>query len=313
MIHKRQTNPTGASVPNSMAQSPVCDSPTDKNDTHVYDMFRRDRLHWRNIDWVVLVWMVTMHVGCFVALFYVTWQAVATAVFLHWLTCSVGICLGYHRCLSHGSLRLAAPARFLVTLCGILAGQGTPLMWSAIHRVHHGRSDQAGDPHSPKDGVWWSHLLWIFVRHSAVQRDTLYQKYIPDLSQDRLLRFFEQTYMAWLVGFAVAMYVVGGWPLLLWTVCVRIVLGYHTTWLINSASHIWGYRNYETSDDSRNLWWAGLLAYGEGWHNNHHAWPRMACYGHRWWEFDITWQSIKLLRVLRLATNVDDRRPADRR
>ena len=87
------------------------------------------------------------------------------------------------------------------------------------------------------------------------------------------------------------------------------MIGYHTTWLINSASHIWGYRNYKTSDDSRNLWWAGLLAYGEGWHNNHHAWPRVACYGHRWWEFDITWQTIKLLRFLRLATDVDDRIP----
>ncbi len=186
-------------------------------------------------------------------------------------------------------------------------------MWSATHRVHHGRSDQEGDPHSPTDGVWWSHVLWIFVRHGAEQRNTLYQKYIPDLVHDRLLRFFERTYMLWLVGFAVAMYMLGGWPLLLWTVCVRIVVGYHTTWLINSASHIWGYRNYDTADDSRNLWWAGLLAYGEGWHNNHHAWPRMACYGHRWWEFDITWQSIKFLRLLRLATNVDDRIPTDRR
>ncbi len=279
----------------------------------MYDMFRRGHLHWRNIDGIVLAWMVTMHVGCIAALFFVTWQAVAVAVFLHWMTCSIGICLGYHRHLSHGSLRLAAPVRFFVTLCGILAGQGTPLMWSATHRVHHGRSDQEGDPHSPTDGVWWSHVLWIFVRHGAEQRNTLYQKYIPDLVHDRLLRFFERTYMLWLVGFAVAMYMLGGWPLLLWTVCVRIVVGYHTTWLINSASHIWGYRNYDTADDSRNLWWAGLLAYGEGWHNNHHAWPRMACYGHRWWEFDITWQSIKFLRLLRLATNVDDRIPTDRR
>ncbi len=278
--------------------------------TDVLDMFRPHQLNGRNLDWIVLAWMVAMHIGFLAAPFFITWQAVASAAVLHWLTCSIGICLGYHRCLSHGSFRLVAPARFLVTVCGVLAGQGTPLMWSAIHRVHHGRSDQDGDPHSPRDGVWWSHILWLFVRHGAVQRDALYQKYIPDLKKSRMLQFFERTYMLWLVAFAGVMYAIGGWPMLLWTVCARIVLGYHTTWLINSASHIWGYRNYETTDDSRNLWWAGLLAYGEGWHNNHHAWPRVACYGHRWWDFDITWQAIKVLRILKLATHIDDRIPS---
>jgi stearoyl-CoA desaturase (delta-9 desaturase) len=286
------------------------DTPKPEKVAEVYDMFRPKHLGWSNMDWIVLVWMTAMHVGLLAAPFFITWQAVASAAVLHWLTCSIGVCLAYHRCLSHGSFRLVAPVRFLVTVCGVLAGQGTPLMWSAIHRVHHGRSDKEGDPHSPQDGVWWSHILWLFIRHGAVQKDALYQKYIPDLKKDPMLLFFERTYMLWLVAFAGAMYAIGGWPMMLWTVCARIVLGYHTTWLINSASHIWGYRNYETTDDSRNLWWAGLLAYGEGWHNNHHAWPRVACYGHRWWEFDITWQAIKLLRVLGLATHVDDRLPA---
>ncbi len=276
----------------------------------VIESFRRHRLSLQNVDWVVLTWMVAMHAGFLAAPFFFTWQAVGVALFLHWLTCSVGICLGYHRCLSHGSFKLAAPVRFFCTLCGVLAGQGSPLTWSAVHRLHHGRSDKVGDPHSPRDGVFWSHILWLFNRHSSQQRDMLYRSYAPDLSKDPLLRFFEQTYMLWLIAFAGAMFAVGGWPLLLWAVCARIVVAYHTTWLINSASHLWGYRSYATTDDSRNLWWAGLLAYGEGWHNNHHAWPRLACYGHRWWEFDITWQAIKLLRALGLATNVDDRIPA---
>lgn len=276
----------------------------------VLDSFDRSCLQPNNIGWFVATWMIVMHAGCIAAPFFFDWTAVGIAVALHWLTCSIGICLGYHRCLSHGSLRLVAPVRFLVTLIGVLAGQGTPLMWSAIHRIHHGQSDKKGDPHSPRDGVLWSHIMWLFVRHTDSQRESMYRIYVPDLTQDRLLRFFERTYTLWLVGFAVLMYAVGGWPLLLWTVCARIVIGYHTTWLINSASHIWGYKNYDTTDNSRNLWWAGLLAYGEGWHNNHHAWPRVACYGHRWWEFDITWQAIKVLRLLRLAKNVDDRIPA---
>ena len=113
------------------------------------------------------------------------------------------------------------------------------------------------------------------------------------------------------MGFAGLLFLLGGWSLLLWGMCLRIVVGYHTTWLINSASHVWGYRNYETTDDSRNLWWAGLLAYGEGWHNNHQALPRLACYGHRWWELDITWQAIRVLRFLRLSSDVVHRNPAE--
>ena len=285
-------------------------APATDDRTAIIEAFGRKKLSLSNIDWVVLGWMAVMHVGCVAAPFFFTWTALGVTVFLHWLTCSIGVCLGYHRLLSHGSLKLVAPVRFIVTLCGVISGEGTPLMWSAVHRLHHGRSDKPGDPHSPRDGVWWSHMAWLFSRHTAADRDRLFRVYAPDLQRDPMLRFFERTYMAWLVGFGVLMYALGGWSLLLWGLCARIVFGYHTTWLINSASHIWGYRNYETTDDSRNLWWAGLLAYGEGWHNNHHAWPRIACYGHRWWEFDITWQAIKVLRFLRLARDVDDRIPA---
>lgn len=294
----------------AVAESPKPSVESPPNDrSELLQEFGRQKLTLSRIDWIVAGWMFVMHAGCVVAPFYFSWTAVGVAVALHWLTCSIGVCLGYHRLLSHGSLKLAGPVRFLTTLCGVISGEGTPLMWSAVHRVHHARSDQPGDPHSPRDGVVWSHIAWLFVKHPAEFRDRLYQTYIPDLLRDPMLRFFERTYMLWIVGFAGVMYALGGWPLLLWGVCARIVIGYHTTWLINSASHIWGYRNYETTDDSRNLWWAGLLAYGEGWHNNHHAWPRIACYGHRWWEFDITWQAIKVLRLLRLATDVDDRIP----
>lgn len=274
-------------------------------DLPVYDMFRPEHLSWRNVDWAVVGWMTLMHVGCVAAPFFFDWQAVAVAIGLHWLTCSIGICLGFHRYLAHGSFKLVWPVRFLTTLIGVIAGQGSPMTWAATHRVHHSRSDKDGDPHSPREGALWSHLTWLFVAHSPEQKNRLYERYIPDLIGNRTMRFFEKTYVPILFAFAGLMYYLGGWPMLLWTVCARLTIGYHTTWLINSASHIWGYKNYDTTDDSKNLWWAGLLAYGEGWHNNHHAWPRVACYGHRWWEFDITWQAIKVLRLFRLATDVN--------
>jgi stearoyl-CoA desaturase (delta-9 desaturase) len=185
-------------------------------------------------------------------------------------------------------------------------------MWCATHRIHHARSDQAGDPHSPLDGGWWSHLLWLFVRHDDKFRQALFRHYVPDLLQDRVLVFFDRTYGLWLFASGGLLYVLGGWPFLLWGLCVRMVVAYHSTWFVNSATHLWGYRNYETDDESKNLWWVALMSYGEGWHNNHHAHPRLARAGHKWWELDMTFYAIRVLQALRLAYAVDDRIPAAR-
>ncbi len=273
--------------------------------------FNPDQQSWSNVDWTVLLWMVGMHIGAVAALFFVTWQAVAVAVVLHWLTCSIGICLGYHRFLAHRSLKLRTPARILINLCGVLSGEGSPLMWAATHRVHHQRSDREGDPHSPNDGTWWSHIMWLFVQHDEKVRQALFEHYTPDLLRDPVLRFFEKTYGLWLMGSGVALFAIGGWPMLLWGLCARLVFAYHSTWFVNSATHIWGYRNYETVDRSRNLWWVALLSYGEGWHNNHHAHPRLARAGHKWWEIDMTFYAIRALQFVGLAYEVDDRIPAN--
>lgn len=278
----------------------------------IYDMYDPRHLQFKNVDWTVLLWMIGIHVGAVAALFFFSWQAIAVTVVLHWLTCSIGICLGYHRFLSHKSLKLRAPARWFVTLCGVLSGEGSPLMWSATHRVHHARSDHYGDPHSPNDGSWWSHIVWLFIRHDATCRAALYGRYAPDLLKDRVLVFFEKTYGLWLIASGVALFALGGWSWLLWGLCFRMCFAYHSTWFVNSATHIWGYRNYETDDRSRNLWWVALLAYGEGWHNNHHAHPRLARAGHKWWEIDMTFYAIRGLQLLGLAYEVDDRKPVGR-
>lgn len=275
----------------------------------IFASFDRANLRWNNLDHTIVWWMVAMHVGCLVAPFYFSFQGLITAVVLHWATCSLGICLGYHRYLSHRSMKLKSPAEFFVLLCGVLSGEGTPLRWSAVHRVHHQRSDHFGDPHSPRHGAFWAHLFWTFVKHKKDDQDVLYKRYVPDLVNRPLMQFFERTFVFWLIGSGVVLYAIGGLSLLLWGLCVRMVFAYHSTWLINSATHIWGYRNYDTTDDSRNIWWVALFAYGEGWHNNHHAHPSIAPAGHRWWEVDMTWWAIKFLRFTGLATDVKDKIP----
>jgi stearoyl-CoA desaturase (delta-9 desaturase) len=273
------------------------------------EAFAPANLTWKNIDWVTFSWMVMIHAGCIAAPFFFSWSALGVAIFLHWLTASIGICLGYHRYLSHRSFKLKSPAEFFVLLCGALSGEGSPLTWAATHRLHHQVSDEEGDPHSPLDGPWWSHLLWLFAGRTVKQQDTLFRRYVPDLAERPLMRFFEKTYGWWLIGAGVALYAVGGWSLFLWAMCVRMTVAYHSTWFVNSATHLWGYRNYETTDESRNLWWVAILSYGEGWHNNHHAHPSVAPAGHRWWEIDMTWWAIKALRALGLATDVREKIP----
>ena len=255
------------------------------------------------------LWMTGIHAGCLLAPFYFSWSGLAVAAMLGWLTGSIGICLGYHRYLSHRSFKLTKPAEFFVLLCGVLSGQGSPITWSATHRVHHQRSDRAGDPHSPVDGGWWSHLLWLFVNRTPQQHEDLFKRYAPDLVNKPVMQFFHRTYGLWLTGTGVALFLLGGMPWLIWGLCVRMTIAYHATWFVNSATHLWGYRNYETTDDSRNLWWVSILAYGEGWHNNHHAYPHLARAGHRWWEFDPTYWVIKMLKFSRLASDVRDEFP----
>jgi fatty-acid desaturase len=286
-------------------------------------VFHRDQLKWGNVDWVVTLFLITVHVGALFAfvptLF--SWSGLAICLALHWATCSIGICLGYHRYLSHKSMKLRAPAEFVALACGCISGEGSPLTWAATHRLHHHKSDHEGDPHSPvKDSSFWSHFLWLFPKRTTESTRILFRRYIPELVSQPMLQFFEKTFALWLWGSGLALlgagWAIGGWTLgvswLVWGMCVRMVAAYHSTWFVNSATHLWGYRNYDTRDESRNLWWVAVLAYGEGWHNNHHAHPAVAPAGHKWWEFDVTWWSIKALRAVGLAYDVKDRVPEGR-
>jgi len=267
-------------------------------------------------NWPVIGWIGFMHVAALAAPWFFTWQGVVLALVLHWFTGGVGVCLGFHRMLTHGSFQTYRPLRYLLAVIGGLAGEGSAVDWVAAHRKHHALSDQEGDPHSPRDGAWWSHVLWLGRSFYGTGDGNFARRWAPDLANDAFMRRVGQLAIPIHFVFGFVLFLLGyladgaflGWSLVVWGMFLRFVFVLHSTWFVNSASHIWGYRNYETTDNSRNNWWVALLTYGEGWHNNHHAYPRMARHGHRWWEIDITFATIRLLQRLGLAWNVVDYR-----
>lgn len=274
------------------------------------------RKRFGNISWWAVGWLTVAHLACLAAPFTFTWSGLAALVLLHWFAGSLGICLGYHRMLTHSGMKSRPWVRYLFASIGSFAGEGSPLDWVADHRKHHAHSDQEGDPHSPHDGGWWSHVFWLAFHTHAGDRKGYLMRWAPDLYKDRGIRIIDKLFLPLHLAVSAALlgggYLVGGWELgvslLVWGMFLRLVTVLHATWLVNSASHIWGYRNYETTDGSRNNWFVAIIAYGEGWHNNHHAYPRMAKHGHKWWEFDITWVAIRILQKLGLVWDVVDYR-----
>lgn len=264
------------------------------------------------VDWYAAGWIALVHLGVLAAPWTFTWQALVLMLVLYVLTGGVGICLGYHRLLSHRSFQTYAPIRWVIAWIGGLAGEGSAINWVANHRIHHAKSDQPGDPHSPREGFLWSHCLWCLQRSSAEHSRERHERWAPDLLRDPVMRFLDRTFLLWQIVFAVGVlafgYWLGGWPMaismLVWGVFVRMTLVLHATWFINSVTHVWGYKTYDNGDDSKNLWWVALVTFGEGWHNNHHAYQRAANYGHRWWEFDFTYMMIRCLELTGLAWDV---------
>jgi len=202
--------------------------------------------------------------------------------------------------------------------------QDTPARWVAVHRRHHEHSDRQDDPHSPLVNFFWGHVGWMLAENRDLVRLGIYDRYAKDILRDPFYRNMERTPLypaillgSWLVfflgGFAADLLEGGGSlsdalqfgaSLLIWGVFVRTVVVWHITWSVNSFAHLWGYRNYETGEQSRNNWIVALISNGEGWHNNHHADSRSARHGHRWWEVDVVYLTIRLLEMAGLARNV---------
>jgi len=256
------------------------------------------------VSWSTTIALVIFHAGAIAAPFFFDWGAVLIAAILYWFAISWGIGMGYHRLLTHRGYRCPVWFEYLVATLGTLTLEGGPIFWVATHRIHHQNSDKPGDPHSPRDGAWWSHILWIILGEAKHSETREMMRYTPDLAKHGYYRWLNSYHYVPLTIISTALLVFGGLPYLLWGMCVRVVVGLHATWLVNSATHMWGSRRYETRDDSRNNWWVALLTFGEGWHNNHHAHPVSARHGLAWYEVDLTWMQLRALELIGVISNM---------
>lgn len=230
-----------------------------------------------------------------------TWGAVASALVLHWITGCLGITLGWHRLIAHRSFQVPKWLEYFFVFCGTLACQHGPIEWVGLHRHHHRYSDKFNDHHDSGKGFWWSHMGWLL---REVPAEAEIPRFTRDIDSDPVYLFFEKYFLAMQLPLGLVLFALGGWPFVIWGIFVRLVVVYHCTWLVNSATHKFGYRSHETDDGSTNCWWVAVVTYGEGWHNNHHAFQYSARHGLAWWEIDITWMHIRLLQLLGLASDV---------
>lgn len=257
-----------------------------------------------SINWNTTIFLVIFHLGAIAALFTFSWPALIVALALWWVSGSLGIGIGFHRLLTHRGFKTPKFVEYFLTFCGTLALQGGPIYWITTHRLHHAFTDAPGDPHSPRDGVYWSHMGWMVKGTAQTHDEETRRRYAPDLMNDRFHSFMNKVWWVPIIISAILLLAFGGWTMLLWCVFLRVTAQLHFTWLVNSATHIWGSRRYETHDDSTNNWWVALLTFGEGWHNNHHAYPRAARHGVAWYEVDTNWWTIRTMKMLGLAKSI---------
>jgi len=267
--------------------------------TDVVDISNRQKMNW-----TTTIVLVLFHIGAVAALFMFSWKAFLVSAALYWIAVGWGISLGYHRLHTHRSYKTPLALEYFFALCGALTLEGGPIFWVATHRIHHQKSDQPGDPHSPRDGAFWAHMGWILWGEAKHNNTRLNSKYAPDLAKHRFYVWLNNWHWVPMVLLGLILFAAGGLPMMLWGICLRVVVGLHSTWLVNSATHMWGARRFATRDDSRNNWWVALLTFGEGWHNNHHAHPTSARHGLAWYEFDVSWITLKLMRLAGLARSI---------
>ena len=234
---------------------------------------------------------VFLHLGALLALLPSTfcWSAVSLMLFMYWLTASVGICLGFHRYLTHRSMMMPRWLNYFVVFCGTLACQNGPLKWVAQHRMHHQGTDTRDDPHDASQGFLWSHIGWMFYDRHKFDNETRLRKYTKDINNNKFYQFLDKHFIDIQVQLGIIFYLIGGISWVVWGIFVRLVLVYHITWLVNSACHMFGYTNYKIKgDNSTNCWWSALLSFGEGWHNNHHYNAKRYTTKVNWYELDAT-------------------------
>jgi sn-1 stearoyl-lipid 9-desaturase len=277
-------------------------------------------IKWRYASPIILIHLVAL-LACLPWFF--SWTGVVLAALGQYVFGGIGMNVGYHRLLTHRSFSCPRWMERSLAILGACCLEESPTVWAAWHRKHHHMADKELDPHSPLASFLWGHVGWLMVKTDNADAGKLKSRYAADLAADPFYGWLEASdnwikvaLVSWAIffgaGFAAVKFSDGtmteaiqfGSSLVVWGAAVRTVLVWHITWSVNSVTHLWGYRNYETPDNSRNNVLIGLLAGGEGWHNNHHAAPASARHGHKWWEFDVAWLTIRVLMMFGLATKV---------
>jgi stearoyl-CoA desaturase (delta-9 desaturase) len=278
------------------------------------------RIAWRYAAPIAALHLLALGV-CFPWLF--SWTGVALALVGTYVYGGLGINIAYHRLLAHGSFKCPLWLEHSFVVVGLCCMEDAPASWVATHRLHHNDTDAQSDPHSPLVSFFWSHVGWLLMENRDVRCLSAYERFARDVLRDPFYMRLERTLLPiwiylghavlyFLAGFGVVAATSGNWAagiqfglsLVAWGVILRTVCVWHISWSINSLTHLYGYRSYETGENSRNNWLVALLSNGEGWHNNHHVDPASASNSHRWWEIDTVFMFIRCLEMVGLATNV---------
>jgi stearoyl-CoA desaturase (delta-9 desaturase) len=265
---------------------------------------KRDMTFREQLNPVTTFFMVMFHIGAVAAFFFFSWKALAVAAVLWVISGSFGIGLAYHRLLTHRGYKTPKWLEYVLTTCGTLALEGGPIYWVATHRLHHQNTDKEGDPHTPLDGGFWSHIGWIVTGKTIHNDNSSLLPYVPDLRKDPFHMWISKWHWVPLTVLGIGLLVFGGLPYLMWGMFFRTTVGLHFTFLVNSATHMWGSQRFLTGDKSTNSFWVAIVSFGEGWHNNHHAHPQSARHGLTWYEIDFNWYCISLMRAVGLAWDV---------
>ena len=282
----------------------------------------------RRINWRYASAVGSYHLLALLALlpWFFSWSGVALAVIGVYVFGAAGINLCYHRLLSHRSFSCPLWLEHTFAMIAVCCVEDTPARWVATHRLHHHRADDRPDPHSPMVSLFWSYMGWLFIENTDLRRGVAYDRYARDIVRDKFYRWIERAVVWITLAQSLVYFVVGslielamggtidealqfGASVWLWGVIIRTLLVWHVTWCGNSFPHLFGYRNYETSDNSRNNALVAIITSGEGWHNNHHADPNSASNQRHWWEIDLTYLLLRLLVLLGLAWDVQLPKP----
>jgi stearoyl-CoA desaturase (delta-9 desaturase) len=269
-----------------------------------------NKAHKKGIDWMRIIPFIFIHLACF-AVIWVGFSTTALVVcVLSYVVRMFAITAFYHRYFSHKTFKTSRTIQTIFAVVGASATQRGPLWWAAHHRHHHVHSDKKEDIHSPKNGFLSSHLQW-FLKHENFHTNS---ERVRDLNKYPELKFIDRFDILFPILLAIFLYFIGallsfyapslntsGWQLVIWGYFISTVLLSHVTYCINSLAHVFGSKQYQTGDDSRNNFILAILTLGEGWHNNHHCSPGSVKQGFKWWQIDFSFYIIKCMEKMGLV------------